>query len=33
LTGWNIADIRKAMNLSALPAGDGKKWYQRLWNN
>lgn len=31
LTGWNIADIRKAMNLAALPAGDGKKWYERLW--
>lgn len=33
LTGWNIGDIRHAMNISALPAGDDKKWYQRLWNN
>ncbi len=33
LTGWNIGDIRKAMNLAALPMGDDKKWYQRLWSN
>jgi hypothetical protein len=33
LTGWNIGDIRKAMNLAALPLGDDKKWYQRLWSN
>lgn len=33
LTGWAIADIRKAMNIAALPIGDEKKWYQRLWGN
>lgn len=33
LTGWNIGEIRKTMNIAALPAGDEKKWYQRLWNN
>ena len=33
LTGWNIGEIRKAMNIAALPTGDEKKWYQRLWNN
>jgi hypothetical protein len=33
LTGWNIGDIRKAMNIAALPASDDRKWYQRLWNN
>ena len=33
LTGWNIADIRRSMNLASLPAGEEKKWYQRLWVN
>ncbi len=33
LTGWNISEIRKAMNLTSLPAGGETKWYQRLWNN
>ena len=33
LTGWNIGEIRKAMNIVALPANDDKKWYQRLWSN
>ena len=33
LTGWNIGEIRKAMNLASLPAGEDKKWYQRLWTN
>ena len=33
LTGWNIGDIRKAMNIAALPTSDDTKWYQRLWNN
>lgn len=33
LTGWDIGDIRKAMNIAALPTSDDKKWYQRLWNN
>jgi hypothetical protein len=31
LTGWHIADIRKAMNIAALPISEDKKWYQRLW--
>lgn len=31
LTGWNIGEIRRAMNLVSLPVGDAKKWYQRLW--
>ncbi len=33
LTGWNIGEIRKAMNLASLPADEEKKWYQRLWTN
>ena len=33
LTGWNIGEIRKAMNIAALPADEDKKWYQRLWPN
>ena len=33
LTGWNISDIRKTMNLASVPAGGEKKWYQRLWAN
>jgi hypothetical protein len=31
LTGWNIGDIRKTMNIASVPAGEEKKWYQRLW--
>jgi hypothetical protein len=33
LTGWNIGEIRKSMDIAALPAGDNKKWYQQLWVN
>lgn len=33
LTGWNIGEIRKTMNIASLPAGGEKKWYQRLWIN
>ncbi len=33
LTGWNISDIRKTMNIASLPASEEKKWYQRLWAN
>ncbi len=33
LTGWHIGDIRKAMNLAAIPASEERKWYQRLWGN
>lgn len=33
LTGWNIGEIRKQMHITAMPAGDGKKWYQQLWAN
>ncbi len=29
LTGWNIGEIRKTMNLAAVP--EDRKWYQRLW--
>ena len=32
LTGWNINDIRKAMNITARPIQDSKKWYERLWS-
>ena len=32
-TVWNIADIRKSMNIASWPTGDEKKWYQRLWGN
>jgi hypothetical protein len=31
LTGWKIAEIRQTMNISSLPAAEGRKWYQRLW--
>jgi len=32
LTGWNIADIRKAMDITtAVP--DEIPWYRRLWND
>jgi hypothetical protein len=33
LTGWNIGEIRQAMNLASLPGGEDMKWYQRLWTN
>jgi hypothetical protein len=33
LTGWNIGEIRKSMDIAALPAGDNKKWYHQLWVN
>ena len=33
LTGWNISEIRKTMNMPSLPAAGEKKWYQRLWAN
>jgi len=33
LTGWNIGEIRKTMNIASLPVGEEKKWYQRLWKN
>jgi len=33
LTGWNIGEIRKTMNIASLPIVEEKKWYQRLWNN
>ena len=33
LTGWNIGDIRRTMNIAALPTGDEKQWYQWLWAN
>lgn len=33
LTGWNIGEIRKTMNIASLPSGEENRWYQRLWNN
>jgi hypothetical protein len=33
LTGWNIGEIRKSMNIASLPLVEEKKWYQRLWSN
>ena len=33
LTGWNISEIRKTMNIASLPAEGEKKWYERLWAN
>lgn len=33
LTGWNIGDIRRTMHIASVPAGEEKKWYQRLWVN
>jgi hypothetical protein len=33
LTGWNIGEIRKTMNIASLPTAEEKKWYQRLWAN
>jgi hypothetical protein len=33
LTGWNIGEIRKTMNIASLPISEEKKWYQRLWSN
>jgi hypothetical protein len=30
LTGWNIMDIRKSMNVDAPPA-DATPWWQRIW--
>jgi hypothetical protein len=33
LTGWQIAEIRRAMNLVSTSLIEEKKWYQRLWSN
>lgn len=33
LTGWQISEIRKAMQLASGPLIKQKKWYERLWNN
>ena len=33
LTGWNISDIRRTMNIETASAPIEKKWYQRLWTN
>jgi hypothetical protein len=33
LTGWQISEIRKAMQLASGPLIEPKKWYERLWNN
>ncbi len=31
LTGWQVADIEKKMELKPPRPVDGKKWYQKLW--
>jgi len=31
LTGWNIGEIRKTMNIASLPMNEEKKWYHYLW--
>ncbi|HEX9501495.1 MAG TPA: DUF2330 domain-containing protein [Thermoanaerobaculia bacterium] len=33
LTGWNVDDVRKKMNLVSndTPSGDKKKWWQAIW--
>ncbi len=33
LTGWNIGDIRRTMNIETASAPIEKQWYQRLWVN
>jgi hypothetical protein len=33
LTGWQIGEIRRAMNLASTPLTEEKRWYQRLWSN
>ena len=34
LTGWNIADVRRKMNLATAPAtGSLQKWWERIWTN
>lgn len=33
LTGWNIGEIHKTMNIASLPTAEEKKWYQRLRAN
>ena len=33
LTGWNIGDIRRTMNIETAAAPIEKQWYQRLWAN
>jgi hypothetical protein len=33
LTGWNIGDIRRTMNIETTAATIEKPWYQRLWSH
>ena len=33
LTGWNIGDIRRTMNIETASVPIEKPWYQRLWSN
>jgi hypothetical protein len=33
LTGWNIDDIRRTMNIEMASAPIAKMWYPRLWSN
>jgi hypothetical protein len=32
LTGWNVNDIRKRMNLASGPPAEKKSWWDDLWN-
>ena len=32
-TGWNIGEIRKAMNIASSPVSEEKRWYQRVSDN
>ena len=32
-TGWNIGEIRKAMNIASSPVREEKRWYQRVSDN
>jgi hypothetical protein len=31
LTGWELAEIRKKMDLSGKPSGEKEPWWKRLW--
>jgi hypothetical protein len=31
LTGWNINDIRKKMDIEKEPKKDDRKWWQKIW--
>lgn len=33
LTGWNINNIRKKMNIAKEPKNDGQKWWEKIWKD